>query len=236
MVSAIDTAAGALGLNQGAKGAALREYLKNGGVNLDPATAAWCAAFVNATLQQTGVKGTGNYGAASFMKFGEPVQQPQRGDIVITSRDGPTGVPSHVGFYDSDGPGGGVRILGGNQGGGQVTVAEFPRAQLVGFRRAPAGAPPAPAMPAPTPQPSPLQQAAEGVVAGDLADLYKLDSPSVQQAEVAPKMRPNPEPLAPKQTQTIPGAFVDLFAGMDLENGRNQRAAADKRRRQALFG
>jgi len=67
---AIDIAGSALGLNETTKKAALQEFLANGGQNLDPATTAWCAAFVDATLAQAGKQGTGKLNARSYLDWG----------------------------------------------------------------------------------------------------------------------------------------------------------------------
>ena len=130
----IDLAAQQLGLNESDKAAALSDYLNNGGANLDPATTAWCAAFVNATLQQSGQQGTGSNMARSFMNWGQPVDQPQRGDLAVFSRGDPNGPYGHVGFFDGYNPDGTIRVLGGNQGDA-VSVASYSPNALLGFRR-----------------------------------------------------------------------------------------------------
>lgn len=125
-----------IGLNEGEKKAALQDYLSTGGVNLDPATTAWCAAVVNATLAQTGQKGTGSNLARSFLNWGQEVREPQRGDLAVFWRgerdDGTTG---HVGFFDGYNPDGSIRVLGGNQGDA-VNVSSYGADRLLGFRRA----------------------------------------------------------------------------------------------------
>ena len=64
----------------------LREFMKAGGVNLDPRYAAWCAAFVSSSLQHFGVKGAGNI-ANSFQTWGSQVslQQMMKGDVGIAT-------------------------------------------------------------------------------------------------------------------------------------------------------
>lgn len=130
----IDIAANAIGLNEGDKKAALTDYLTTGGANLDPATLAWCAAFVNSTLKQAGMEGTGSNMARSFLDWGQPVDQPQRGDIAVFSRGDPNGPFGHVGFFEGYNPDGTIRVLGGNQGDA-VSVASYSPDQLLGFRR-----------------------------------------------------------------------------------------------------
>lgn len=134
MANPIDTAAAALGLNEGDKATALNEYLANGGVNLDPAVTAWCAAFMNATLAQSGMKGTGSNLARSYLEWGQPVDKPQRGDVAVFSRGDPNGPYGHVGFFEGYNADGSIRVLGGNQGDA-VSVSSYGADQLLGFRR-----------------------------------------------------------------------------------------------------
>lgn len=132
--SALDIAGSAIGLNETDKAAALNDYLQNGGVNLDPQTAAWCAAFVNSTLSQAGMEGTGSNLARSFMEWGNPVDQPRAGDIAVFSRGDPNSWQGHVGFYQGTNPDGSINVLGGNQSDA-VSVASYPANRLLGYRR-----------------------------------------------------------------------------------------------------
>lgn len=129
----IDLAATQLGRSVGNSRAAIQDYLRTGGANLDPATTAWCAAFVNSTLGQLGVKGTGSNLAKSFLNFGQETQAPKHGDIAVFSRGDPNGPYGHVAFVDSVNPDGSVRVLGGNQGR-SVSYANFPASRVLGFR------------------------------------------------------------------------------------------------------
>lgn len=141
MANPLDIAASAIGLDERGKRAALTDYLSTGGANLDPATTAWCAAFVNATLQKAGQKGTGSNMARSFMDWGQPVDRPQRGDIAVFSRGDAKGPFGHVGFFEGYNPDGTIRVLGGNQGDA-VSVASYSPSRLLGFRRADSGSGP----------------------------------------------------------------------------------------------
>ena len=132
--SALDVAGKAIGLNEGSQKAALQEFLKNGGQNLDPAVTAWCAAFVDASLQQSGSKGTGKLNARSYLDWGSPVDTPQKGDIAVFSRGDPDGWKGHVGFFQGYNEDGSINVLGGNQGGG-VNVSPYSANRLLGFRR-----------------------------------------------------------------------------------------------------
>jgi uncharacterized protein (TIGR02594 family) len=121
----------------------LADYLRTGGQNLDPAKTAWCAAFVNASLTKSGREGTGQMNARSFLDWGQPVNQPQPGDVAVFSRGDPNGWQGHVGFYQGTNPDGSYSILGGNQGD-SVSSARFAPDSLLGFRRDPGAAPQTP--------------------------------------------------------------------------------------------
>lgn len=112
----------------------LQKYLATGGANLDPKTTAWCAAFVNASLGQAGIKGTGSNLARSFLNWGEGVKEPTKGDLAVFSRGDPNGPYGHVGFFDSYTPDGKIKVLGGNQGDA-VSYGTYDPGRLLGFRR-----------------------------------------------------------------------------------------------------
>lgn len=97
----VDLATGLLGKSETTNAAAINSFLKRGGVDLDAATTAWCAAFVNSALAQVGVKGSGSQVATSFLGWGTGVKPGdiRRGDVLVEPRgrrEGQTG--GHVGF------------------------------------------------------------------------------------------------------------------------------------------
>lgn len=132
--AALSLAASKVGMNENDQREAIKDYLTTGGANLDPATTAWCAAFVNSTLQQTGVEGTGSNMARSFLDWGQPVEQPQAGDVAVFSRGDPNGPYGHVGFFQGYDENGNILVLGGNQGDA-VSVSPYSPDALLGFRR-----------------------------------------------------------------------------------------------------
>ena len=111
----------------------IRKYLKDGGVGLNPAEKAWCAAAVNSSLAQSGYKGTGSDMARSFLNYGEPTESPKVGDLAVFSRGDPKGPYGHVGYFQGYDDKGQIKVLGGNQGNG-VNVSSFPKDRLLGFR------------------------------------------------------------------------------------------------------
>jgi uncharacterized protein (TIGR02594 family) len=127
-----------LGRRERPDNAALQDYLATGGANLDPATTAWCAAFVNSSLKQAGQAGTGSNLARSFQNWGVPFSgEPQQGDVALFSRGDPQSGKGHVGFFqDIDPKTGKINILGGNQGRqGQVSIVGQDPGRLLGYRR-----------------------------------------------------------------------------------------------------
>lgn len=123
-----------LGMNENEQRGALIKYMKDGGVGLDPATTAWCAAYVNASLAQAGMKGTGSNLARSFMNWGTGVDKPQKGDLAVFSRGDPKGPYGHVGFFEGYDKDGNIIVLGGNQNDA-VSRKTYEAERLLGFRR-----------------------------------------------------------------------------------------------------
>lgn len=136
-----DYAISQAGLNEKQNAGALKDYLQTGGVNLDPRQLAWCAAFVNSSLDQAGLPGTGSPAARSFENYGTPVQPEaaQQGDLVVQSRKDPKNPNAgHVGFFAGPSTRGDTWMLGGNQGRkGEVSLQPFTEQRLLGYRRPP---------------------------------------------------------------------------------------------------
>lgn len=116
------------GLSEGTNNAELRKLLP-----IDPATTAWCAAFVNAVLGRMGMQGTDSLAARSFLDYGSKVTEPQPGDIVILKR-GSDPTKGHVGFYEGTNADGSINVFGGNQGN-QVKSSRFSANSVLGYRR-----------------------------------------------------------------------------------------------------
>lgn len=140
MPTALDMAMTVLGKTEGRDRAALMDYLKTGGVNLDPATTAWCAAFVNSSLEQAGYSGTGSNLARSFLEWGNAVEgTPQPGDVAVYPRGNDPKL-GHVGFVQSVDPKTGmVTLLAGNQSDA-VGTGQYALNAALGYRR-PTGLP-----------------------------------------------------------------------------------------------
>ena len=112
-------------------------------LSVDPVTTEWCAAFVNMILEQNGHPTSSEVSqyplmARSFLEWGNPVNKPQQGDVVIFTR-GNSGWQGHVGFYVSTKIVNGqphYSVLGGNQDNA-VSIKQYPVSNLIGIRRSP---------------------------------------------------------------------------------------------------
>ena len=109
-------------------------FKKAGGVDIDPATTAWCAAFANSVLGAAGVTGTGSLMAQSFLKFGTTVSKPTTGDIVVFERGANGSGLGHVGFIVGVNDNGSLQVLGGNQDG-STNIQTFKTDRVLGYRR-----------------------------------------------------------------------------------------------------
>ncbi len=99
----------------------------------------WCSSFVHWCLAQAGIAGTGSPLARSWLSWGDALDEPVRGCVVVLYREEPQSWKGHVGFFlraDADR----LHLLGGNQLGA-VRVHSYPRETLLGFRWPTAHAP-----------------------------------------------------------------------------------------------
>jgi uncharacterized protein (TIGR02594 family) len=95
----------------------------------------WCSIFVNWCAKQAGLKGSGRANARSWLLAGQPVSDPQPGDIVVFWRESPDSWKGHVGFFFGFAHNGKrVFCLGGNQGN-QVSISAYDVQQVLGYRR-----------------------------------------------------------------------------------------------------
>jgi uncharacterized protein (TIGR02594 family) len=111
--SAVDKAMSLFGANENTNNGQINSFLKQGGVDINAAQTAWCAAFVNSSLAQVGVKGTGSLTANSFLNWGTKIDPSKvlKGDVLVEDRGlGATDAGGHVGFAT-----GSTRMFGGQQ-------------------------------------------------------------------------------------------------------------------------
>ena len=101
--------------------------IKRGGIRDDETP--WCAAFVGACLERVGIQSTRFESAKSYLGWGEKLDRPVLGCVVVFSRDG----GGHVGFVVGQSPSGNLLVLGGNQDDA-VNVREFPLSRKPSYR------------------------------------------------------------------------------------------------------
>ena len=92
---------------------------------------AWCAAFVGACLERSGLPSTRSLRARSYLTWGEALEGPRLGAVAVLTR-GPDPALGHVGFVVGE-SGGSLLLLGGNQSDA-VTVEAFDRVRVLGYR------------------------------------------------------------------------------------------------------
>ena len=107
--------------------------IKRGGIKDDETP--WCAAFVGACLEWSGVPSSRFEAAKSYLSWGVPLTHPEVGCIVVFTRDG----GGHVGFVVGKDEKGRLMVLGGNQGDA-VNIKAFGFDRVSGYRW-PAGEP-----------------------------------------------------------------------------------------------
>ena len=101
--------------------------IKRGGIKDDETP--WCAAFVGAMLERSGVRSTRFESAKSYLQWGRTLVDPVVGCVVVFSRDG----GGHVGFAVGRDEQGNLLVLGGNQSD-EVNIRAFPVSRVTGYR------------------------------------------------------------------------------------------------------
>lgn len=93
---------------------------------------AWCSAFVNWCMERAAIKGTNSAAARSWLDWGNVLEKPVEGCVVVFKRGAP---PSgHVCFYVGADPDPAyIRCLGGNQSD-QVKCSKYPVGDVLGYR------------------------------------------------------------------------------------------------------
>ena len=107
------------------------------GLRINPQHTAWCAAFANAILVQTGHAFSGSIETTSFLGYGQPVEVPAQGDIVVIKGASRRSL-THVGFLVGSAMVNGrlyYKVLGGNQSN-SVRISMFAASKVIAIRRA----------------------------------------------------------------------------------------------------
>lgn len=94
--------------------------------------ASWCSSFVNWVFEKSAIPGTGSALARSWLTWGQALNEPCYGCVVILERENSEKWQGHVGFYlrveDER-----IYLLGGNQLD-KVCEHHYPRSSVLGYR------------------------------------------------------------------------------------------------------
>ena len=119
--------------SRGADNARILDYYRDAGhSDIVHDSVAWCAAFACAMLERSGTVSPRTLRARDFLAWGEALDTPEPGCIIVLSRGEAASGAGHVGFYAGRAADR-ILVLGGNQSDA-VSVASFPQSRLLGFR------------------------------------------------------------------------------------------------------
>ena len=109
----------------------LRYFVAAGHPEINSDATAWCAAFVGACLEWSGVESPKSLRARSYLAWGESLSEPRDGAVTVLKR-GDDPALGHVGFFVGS-HAGNVLLLAGNQGDA-VSIGAFPAERVLGYR------------------------------------------------------------------------------------------------------
>lgn len=113
----------------------IAEYYKH--THVDPDSndddTSWCAAAMSCWLDEAGYLSPNTGRARKFLTWGEALQSPRLGCIVVFSRGTPSSGQGHVGLYCHEGSPGHIVVLGGNQSN-SVRFSERETSRVLGYR------------------------------------------------------------------------------------------------------
>ena len=93
----------------------------------------WCAAFLSWVLLRANRGSPKTLLARKFLEYGQPTTIPETGDIVVLWRIKKEGPYGHCGLFIKE-TAKGIFVLGGNESG-MVRISEYPKYQLLGYRK-----------------------------------------------------------------------------------------------------
>lgn len=92
----------------------------------------WCSIFINWLAMKAGYERSNSAAARSWLKVGEKVDNPEKGDLVVFKR-GNSSWKGHVAIYINEGAIY-INVLGGNQNN-QVNIKPYRKSSVLGFIR-----------------------------------------------------------------------------------------------------
>lgn len=93
----------------------------------------WCAAFVGSIFEDCYIKSTRKLSARSYCQWGQKLDGPAVGAVVVFWRGSKLGWSGHVGFVKGKDSKGRLMVLGGNQGNA-VNVKSFSTKRVLSYR------------------------------------------------------------------------------------------------------
>ena len=115
----------------GADSPAVQAYYRDAGhPEVKHDSVPWCAAFVGAMLQRSGIEPSGALAARSYLSWGKKLSAPRQGCLVVLKRG--KDWQGHVTFFDRE-ENGLLICLGGNQSD-KVCFAAYRKSLVLGYR------------------------------------------------------------------------------------------------------
>lgn len=93
----------------------------------------WCSAFANWCFEQAGYRGTRRANARSWSAWGEHLDEPKRGAVVVFWRGDPHSAQGHVGFYLGTPRPHVLSVLSGNASN-RVGIDEYGTGRVLAYR------------------------------------------------------------------------------------------------------
>ena len=111
----------------------MKYYHETGRTWVSSETTPWCDAFADWVIMKAGGKPTPGLNARAWLKAGEVIKTPERGDVVILWRKSKDSWFGHVGFFirENDKM---IWLITGNQNN-QVKISSFRKGRVLGYRR-----------------------------------------------------------------------------------------------------
>lgn len=94
---------------------------------------AWCSAFINWCMLQSGLQGTNSAKARDWLDWGVPLQLPRLGCVTILQSPLRGPEAGHVGLWWMDRSSSEAWLYGGNQDNA-VGLKSYPRVDILGYR------------------------------------------------------------------------------------------------------
>jgi uncharacterized protein (TIGR02594 family) len=112
----------------------IQEYLRATTIpqNMVHDATPWCSAFANWCMQQAGYHGTRKANARSWLTWGEGLDEPRPGCVVVLWRGSPESSNGHVAFFERADDRH-VFLLGGNQND-RVCAQAYPLNRVLAYR------------------------------------------------------------------------------------------------------